>query len=347
MQTRAKLLNELKSEMLLDNFFDMADDSCIAILPHVLRAMVQLGIADQLGDGAMSVDDLAAALQVDSVALYRLLRALATVGVTEEPASRHFCVSPLGRRLCSDSSATSRWSIDNREAAVAWTHATEAVASGQPVFDSVFGRSFFTHKDNHPQAQEAFTARMRERARNCYCDFALAADWSASQTVMDIGGSDGYVLESLLQGVAHLSGILFDRPLVIDSLVARGCLAPVKDRCRVIAGDFFDEVPSGADTHLLCSVLHDWADDRATTILKNSRSALPTGGRLLIVEMLIPDDSGWHPSIWSDIGMMVLTGGRERSKTEFDELLAGSGFSLATVRDIPNSHFSLIEATAS
>ncbi len=338
------LAGEAPLELLLNNLFDMTDDSCITILPHALRATAQLGIADQLGDSTMNVEDLATAVRVDSLALYRLLRALATVGVVEEARSRYFRLSPLGQRLRANSPASSRWSIGNRESAVAWTHATGALASGNAVFDSVFGASFFSHKDIDRQAQQGFAARMRERARNCYHDFALAADWSGVKTVMDIGGNDGHVLECLLRSAPHLSGVLFDRPTVIESAIASGCLASVGERCQMVAGDFFDSIPGGADTHLMCSVLHDWPDDQAVVILGNSRMALPPGGRLLIVEMLVPDGPQWHPSKWSDIGMMVLTGGRERSRSEFDKLLHEAGLSLASVHGIPNSHFSLLEA---
>jgi SAM-dependent methyltransferase len=338
------LAGESLSEVLLDNLFDMTDDSCVTILPHVLRATAQLGIADHLGDTTKNVDDLAAVVRVDCSALYRLLRALATVGVVEEARSRYFRLSALGQRLRTNSPASSRWSIDNRESAVAWTQANSALTSGKAVFDSVFGASFFSHKDNDPQAQQGFAARMRERARNCYHDFAMAADWRGAKTVMDIGGNDGYVLERLLWGAPHLSGVLFDRPPVIESAAARGCLASVRERCRMVAGDFFDSIPGGADTHLMCSVLHDWPDDRAVVILGNSRSALPPDGRLLIVEMLVPEGPEWHPSKWSDIGMMVLTGGRERSRPEFDKLFREAGLSLASVRGIPNSYFSLLEA---
>jgi hypothetical protein len=118
----------------------------------------------------------------------------------------------------------------------------------------------------------------------------------------------------------------------------------VKDRCQMMAGDFFERIPSCADTHLMCSVLHDWPDERAVTILSNSRSALPPDGRLFIVEMILPGGPEWHPSKWSDIGMMVLTGGRERSQPEFDTLLHEAGLSLVSVRSIPRSYFFLLEA---
>jgi hypothetical protein len=334
------------SEALLSNLFDMTDDSCVAILPQALRAMVKLGVADKLRDSTMNVIDLAAAVGMDCPALYRLLRALATVAVVEEPTSRYFRLTALGQRLRADSPVSTRWSMENSDSAVAWGQAAQALASGEAVFDSVFGKPFFSHKDSDPRAQEAFAARMRERARNCYQFFAKAADWSPARTVMDIGGNDGYILECLLQSAPHLSGILFDRPLVIESAAARGCLAGLRDRCQMMAGNFFQSIPSGADTHLMCSVLHDWPDDQALTILRKSRSALPPGGRLFIVEMLVPDGSEWHPSKWSDIGMMVLTGGRERSRPEFEGLLREAGFSLAFERDIPDSHFSMLEAVA-
>jgi SAM-dependent methyltransferase len=331
-------------EFLVENFLDMADDSCIAILPHALRMIAVLGIADQLMNQEMHVDDIASAARLDSPNLYRLLRALATVGVVEESEPRVFSLSQLGQRLCSDARMSSRWLVENSESTLAWLHADQMLASEGAGSDGVLGQSFFSHIDSHPEARESFMARMRERARNCYRDFADALDWSDVRTVMDIGGNDGSVLECLLQAYRHLKGILFDRETVINSVLASGGLSGVSDRCRLIGGDFFKQIPDCADVHLMCSVLHDWPDESAAIILRNSGQALPPGGRLIIVDMLIPENAEWHPSKWSDIGMMVLTGGRERTLWEFDCLLADCGFTLSGVKKIPNSHFSLLEA---
>jgi SAM-dependent methyltransferase len=338
-------MGEALSDILLDNFFDMTDDSCIAILPHALRVTVRLGIADHLGNSTVEVEDLATAVRVNGAALYRLLRALATIGIVEEPKPRCFSLSPLGRRLRLGAAASCRWSIENGDSADAWSHADQTVVSGKAAFDSVFEQSFFSHKYANSEAQESFAARMSERARNCYGEFALATDWADSKVVMDIGGNDGYLLELLLLRERHLHGILFDRATVIDSATRRGCLTAVKDRSRMMAGDFFEEIPRCADTYLMCSVLHDWPDNCVATILRNIRRALPPDGRLLVVEMLVPEGPEWHPSKWSDIGMMVLTGGRERSRAEFERLFEENGLSLASVLQIPNSHYSLLEAT--
>lgn len=337
-------MGEALSDILIDNFFDMTDDSCIAILPYALRVTVRLGIADHLGNSTIEVEDLATAVRVNAAALYRLLRALATIGIVEEPRPRYFSLSTLGQRLRLDAAASCRWSLVNGDSADAWSHADQTLVSGNATFDSIFGQPFFLHKYADSEAQDSFAARMSERARNCYGEFALATDWTNSKVVMDIGGNDGYLLELLLLSVRHLHGILFDRATVIDSATRRGCLTAVKDRCQMVAGDFFEEIPRCADTHLLCSVLHDWPDNCAATILRNVRRALPPHGRLMVVEMVVPEGSEWHPSKWSDIGMMVLTGGRERSQVEFARLFEENGFSLASVLRIPNSHYSLLEA---
>jgi hypothetical protein len=159
--------------------------------------------------------------------------------------------------------------------------------------------------------------------------------------VLDVGGGDGFLLDQVLRHSPQVSGVLFDRPTVIDSVALDGRL---DGRIRLEAGDFFDKIPPGADTHLICSVLHDWDDCGVVTILSRSRAAINSGGRLLIVEMLRPEGNTWHPSKWSDLGMLVLTGGRERSEVEFRELLSRSGYVVSSVRDVPGSYFSLIEA---
>jgi SAM-dependent methyltransferase len=338
-------MGEALSDLLLDNFFDMTDDSCIAILPHALRIVAKLGIADHLGDSTVEVEDLAAVAHVNGPALYRLLRALATIGIVDEPTPRCFSLGRLGQRLRLGASASCRWSVENSDSADAWSHADQTLVSGGATFDSVFGQSFFTHKYADSGSQESFAARMSERASNCYGDFVLAADWADSRVVMDIGGNDGHLLEALLLRERHLQGILFDRETVIEAAIKRGHLAAVKDRSRMMAGDFFEGIPQCADTHLMCSILHDWPDNCVAIILRNIRRALPPGGRLLIVEMVVPEGPEWHPSKWSDIGMMVLTGGRERSRSEFERLLAENDFSLTSVLHIPHSHYSLLEAT--
>jgi SAM-dependent methyltransferase len=234
--------------------------------------------------------------------------------------------------------------VANLDSLQAWIGATEAVRLGDTAFNHVYQNDFFRHKDSNPDANRSFLLRMRERAGRCYGQVSVMADWRSLGVILDIGGGDGYLLERILQHAGHASGVLFDRPSVISLVEESRHLDYLSDRCQLVAGDFFQELPCGADVHLMCSILHDWPDSAATTILRNSRKSLATPGRLLIIEMVMPTGHEWHPSKLSDIGMMILTGGRERTEDDFDKLLSSSGYRLSSVRSIPGSYFSLLEA---
>jgi hypothetical protein len=231
----------------------------------------------------------------------------------------------------------------NLDSHLAWISAAETIRRGRPAFDNVQGSRFFEHKDADRGANLAFTRRMRARGTNSYARFPEAVDWARSATVLDVGGGDGYMLHRVLEHAPHLRGVLFDRPATVN-LTAERPATEVAGRLSAVGGDFFQRLPVDADTHMLCSVLHDWTDDECRIILANSRAALECDGRLLVLELVVPDDDQWHPSMWSDLGMMVLTGGKERSAEDFRSLLADAGYELMAVHAIPDSDFSVLEA---
>lgn len=326
---------------LLDDYLGLIDDSCVAILPHVLRIAAELGVADVLAEGPRGADEIAEAVGAHPAALRRLLRALASVGVLAEEDGRLFGLTSSGQRLRAGAQDSVRTSLLNAESQRAWLHGIDTFRTGRSVFDTQHG-GFFAYKDTDGASDQAFLRRMRERAARLYPRFATDTDWSECHTVMDLGGADGYQLDAILRRAPRLRGVLFDRPAVVAAVRAAG-LFDGRD-CELVAGDLFDRVPEGADTHLLCSVLHDWTDEQCVSILRASRAALEPGGRLMIVEMLVPEDGSWHPSKWSDIGMMVLTGGRERTAQEFESLLSEADYTLAAVRGVPDSSFCVLEA---
>lgn len=333
-----------RPSVLLEDYLGLVDDSCVAILPHVLRIAVELGIADALAGGPRTAEAVAEAVGADHEALSRLMRALASVGVLEEDdeqGCRVFLLTPTGHRLRAGVEGSVRASLLNADSQLAWLHGLGTFRTGRSVFDAEHG-GFFAHKDADGESDRAFLRRMRERAGRLYPRFATGTDWSDSRTVMDIGGGDGYQLDAILRAAPHLTGMLFDRAAVVDAVRSAGTFDGRE--CALHSGDFFRGVPSGADTHLLCSVLHDWSDEQCVAILRNSRAALEPGGRLMIVEMLVPPDGSWHPSKWSDIGMMVLTGGRERTAEEFQALLSEAGYTLSGARPVPDSFFSVLDA---
>lgn len=168
-------------------------------------------------------------------------------------------------------------------------------------------------------------------------------DFSAFKTIVDIGGNRGTVIAAILQRYSAARGILFDRPNVIASALEHLVEAGVENRCQRIGGDFFTAVPSGGDAYLLASILHDWDDDRCVAILLKCRQVMPAHGKLLVVEVLLPEGDVPHFGKWVDLHMLVLASGRERTAEQYQNLFLAGGFNLASVRPIPSGQ-SLLEA---
>lgn len=325
-------------------FLRMADDSIVAVLPYALSVAAHLGVADEFSDTERKVEELAGALDLSPGALERLLRTLASCGFFTDHGEGLFSLTRLGQLLQTDSPVSMRATLTNVDSYRAWLGAVDTIATGRPAFDSQFGAGFFTHKDGDGQVGAAFDERMRERAGRLYAGLTTLPAWNDTRCLLDIGGGKGAVLASILTANPQVSGVLFDRRSVVERAEVSGELAPLRERCRTESGDFFEEIPAGADAHLMCSVLHDWEDDDAVTILRRSREALSADGRLLICEMLLPESGEAHPAWWSDLGMMVVLGGRERTLDQYRSLLRRAGMHLSDVTRLPDSFFSVLEA---
>ncbi|MEV8623558.1 AMP-binding protein [Streptomyces sp. NPDC051079] len=333
------------TDPIVRDYLTLVDDSMVAVLPHALRITVELGVADVLDPrAAQPVAKTAELVDADPDALGRLLATLAAAGFFAGDRATGFRLTALGARLRRDHPDSLSASLVNAESPLAWLRATDTFRTGTASFgdgeSNAGDGGFFGVKNTRRGENLAFLRRMRERTGRLYRQAAEAVDWSESKVILDIGGADGFLLGEILPVAPHASGVLFDRPSVIDEVNLRGGVPG----CRAVPGDFFAAVPTGADTHLLCSVLHDWTDEQAVDILRSSRRALAAGGRLLVIEMLVPEDGGGHVSRWSDLGMMVLTGGRERDRAGFARILEAAGYRLDRVLAIPGSPFSVIEA---
>jgi hypothetical protein len=320
---------------------------------HVSQAvylMAKLGIADALADGAKPVSQLARSAQADEASLYRVLRLLAALGVLTEHDGRSFSLTVLGDRLRRDAPASMRsWAMLHESVGGirAFEPIVETVRTGKPGADIANGMGVFEFLDQHRELDRHFQAAMSERTTGFAPSVAARYDFAPLQTVADIGGGRGTLLATILQAHPHLHGILFDRPTVTAG--ARDALraARVADRCKVVTGDFFQEVPAGADAYVVANVLHDWDDQRAMEILASIRRAMPADGRVLIVERLIaPDPADALPVLLSDMNMLVFTGGRERTNPEYGKLLAEADLALGTIQPVA-SPYGIIEGLAS
>jgi SAM-dependent methyltransferase len=329
---------------LVEDYLRFGDGSIVGILPYALAVAARMRVADLVHAGTTRLSDLAAALEMDPDSLGRLLRALASCGFVEQSPDGAFVLTPLGDVLRSDSPRSQRTRLSNLDSFRAWLAAADAMAIGRSAFERTFNATFFGHKEVDADAGRLFDRRTQERTTCLYLDLVVRHDWSESRRVLDVGGGIGTVLAAMLMVAPHLEGVLFDRRQVLERIGPDSPVTRVAARCTYAAGDFFEALPAGADTHLMCSVLHDWDDERVAQILRNSARALEPGGRLVVCEMLLPDSPGRHPATWSDLDMLVVVGGRERTLREFERLLGTAGFGLVSATESADSAFAMLEA---
>jgi SAM-dependent methyltransferase len=306
-----------------------------------------LGVADELADGPRRSDELAKAVGADSDALYLVLRLLASIGVFSEPEPGSFALTPLGDTLRSDSPDSVRnYAITETAPGhwLPWGRLHESVRTGQPMARQALGMDLFDWYAEHPDEAGYFSAAMGNLAALTASELRRVCDFSAVRTVADVGGAHGVLLTAVLQANPAARGILFDLPHVIATAGDAIAAAGLSERCELVSGDFFEEVPNGADLHLLKQIVHDWDDERATRLLQNCRRAIAPDGRLILVEMVIPPDNQPSPAQGMDLNMLVILGGRERTEEQFRSLLEAAGFRLDEI--IPTeSPFSVIVAT--
>lgn len=320
---------------------------------QVVSACVRLGVADALGEAELSTTEVASTCGTPVGTTRRLLRAATALGLAVERGGDRFALTPMGAMLRSggEGSLHTFARVFTDPAMVRpWHRLDEAVAGDRTTFEDEFGVPFFDHLKTAPDLAASFNAAMSQGTYLAAAVLPEACDFGRFGAVMDVGGGDGTLLASVLRRHGDLRGVLFDT--IEGAAQADGTLraAGVASRCAVRTGDFFTSVPGGVDAILLKSVLHDWDDERATTILGHCRRALPDHGRLLVVEPVLPEavaDAGSPVVYLSDLNMLVNVGGRERTRAEFETLLGRNGFTVDDVIPLPPSGFCLIEASCS
>ncbi|MGH2354048.1 MAG: methyltransferase [Chloroflexota bacterium] len=314
---------------------------------QMLFAAAQLGIADRLADGPLQSRALAGMVGADEAALRRLLRGLVNVGVLTEDAGGRFGLTPVGAALRTDVPGSQHaWAIwEGGMSYQAWGALLYSVQTGRAAFDHVFGRPFFAHFAAHPEAGDGFNRAMAGYSAAIATAVAQGYDFSPFRTVVDVGGGHGTLLAAVLRAYPHLTGVHSDLPSVAAGAEPWLAAAGVAGRCRIVSGDFFAAVPGGGDVYLLGHIVHDWDDAQAVRILRNCRTAMAGHGRLLIVEKHMPEPmtEGAVPP-GTDVNMLVLTGGRERTDAEYRALLAAAGWRLERVMPT-RSMASILEAS--
>jgi hypothetical protein len=317
------------------------------ITHQALYAAAKLGVADLLERGVDTSAKLAAELKVNEDALYRLLRALASQGIFEETAPRTFKNSGISHCLRKDEPGSIRpallyWGTDFYYQS--FGEILHSVETGEPARAKLFGKSEWEYMRQHPELARVFDDAMTNLSAMHAPAIAAAYDFGAWESIMDVGGGNGILLSHILRTHKNVRGVLADQPHVLERARKRGFLdLELAARTAMQSCDFFHEVPPGCRAYLMKNVLHDWDDSQACEILVNCRRAVPADGALLLVEWGLSDANLPSTGKLTDLVMLVLTGGKERTTEEYRGLLAKGGFQLNKV--VPTeAEFVIIEA---
>ncbi|HKU42731.1 MAG TPA: methyltransferase [Polyangiales bacterium] len=300
-------------------------------MTQLLHVAAKLNIADQLAGGSKSARELAKSCGCNADALYRTLRALSNLGVLVELGQERFRLTPLGEHLRAGVPGSLHGAALLYGEPWLWNaygHLLHSVQTGKPAFEHTHGSSFFDYLSEQPDAAEVFNAAMTSFSEQETAALLRAYDFSNVRHVLDVGGGHGRLAAALLRAHPNLRATLFDRPQVVSGASELQEAEGLGARCTIVAGNFFEAVPAGADVYLLKSVIHDWDDDKATQILKRCREAMAPESRLLVVERVVGDPGEVSEAKLFDINMLTMLGGRERTQFEHQALLATAGLRL-------------------
>jgi SAM-dependent methyltransferase len=302
-------------------------------LSQAIYVAAKLGLADLLKDGPKSCSALAVATGADDQSLFRLMRALSSAGVFAHLQDDYFALSRAGESLQSHVPGSLRAIVITLGEIHyhAWGDLLQSVRTGSPAFNNVFGTDLFDYLQRDAETADAFNDGMNDLSSLLAYAILMAYDFSGISSIVDIGGGQGKLLRSIVQLNPGIKGILFDLEPAIEIAKQHLSSDECGGRCSAVAGDFFNSVPDGANAYILCGVIHDWNDDRSIRILKNCRRAMAKTGRLLLVEMVVPEPGANCFSKLLDLNMLVMTGGRERTKAEFTALLHAAGYKLTRI----------------
>ncbi|MGI9329729.1 MAG: methyltransferase [Gammaproteobacteria bacterium] len=318
-----------------------------ALLAQALGVAASLGVADALAAGPLNMAELAGRCQAHADSLQRLLRLLASHGVFAEDETGRFSNTERSAALQSSVAGSLHAVLAGDFPPLVWSaygQLEQAVRTGEVAFELAHGDSFFNYLQANPTANASFDEAMDLVAA---AENPLIAAWlkpAAGELVVDVGGGQGGLLAAVLQSHTRARGLLFDQPQVIAdpaALAAAGLL----DRCEMQAGDFFSAIPADADWYLCKRILHDWDDKQALSILHTCRAAMKASARLAIIDAVMQPGNEPDPNKFLDLGIMALTGGRERSEADFKRLFASAGLVLVDIHPLPApATLSIVEA---
>ncbi|HJQ99032.1 MAG TPA: methyltransferase [Candidatus Polarisedimenticolaceae bacterium] len=315
---------------------------------RMIHAAAELGLADRLAGGPKTADELAGATKSHPRSLYRLMRALAGLGVFTQDDNGRFGLTELGQALRDEAPGHARATILALSGDwfwKAWEEFSHSIATGRTAMEKVHGMAAFDYLAQHPDIASNFSKAMVGIHGGEIPALVEAYDFSPFETVVDVGGATGSLIGAVCGAYPTVKGVLYDMPHVVKEappvLAAKG----VADRVKVEGGSFFERVPAGGDAYVLSHVIHDWSEEQCLAILRNVKKAMNPGGKVLVVEMVLPEGSEFHPGKMLDIVMLTIPGGEERTPKEYAALLEKA--SLRMTRVVPTaSAVSVVEAVS-
>jgi len=312
----------------------------------MLRVAAQLKLADLLSEGPRTTEELAQSTATHAPSLYRFLRTAASLGLFTEDAEHRFSLAPLAEPLRSGVPGSVRTTILSLTGDLflrPFSNLLYSVQTGKTAFEKEYGVPIFDWLGSHPEEGAMFSDLMIGFHGPETAAVAAAYDFSGCETIADIGGATGHMLATILGSCPGAKGVLFDLPHNAGGAATLIQGHGMAGRIRFEAGSFFESVPSGADVYVMSHIIHDWSEEQCLTILRNCRAAMGPQSRLLIIEMVIPPGNAPHPGKSTDIVMLAVPGGQERTEQEYCALLAKAGFRLERV--VPTeSAASVVEA---
>jgi DNA-binding transcriptional ArsR family regulator len=313
---------------------------------QTIYAGVELEIPDLLAEGERTADDLADASGADPATLYRLLRALASLGIVHEGDERMFSLTDLGRPLRSDVPGSLRgWvRLQGRDYLWrSWGNLANAVREGQNSFRMVHGTDIWEWRAEHADESAIFDEAMRSMTIGANASILDAYDFGRFGTIVDVAGGNGTLIAAVLAAHPAARGILFDQEHVVSGAEPILRAAGVLDRCQIVAGSFFESVPDGADAYVLKWIIHDWEDEESVAILRTCRAAMGTDAVVLLIERDLGRPNEDPVAKLADLNMLVMPGGRERALDEYAALFDAADLRLVAAHPTTSGHL-VIEA---
>ena len=295
--------------------------------------LARFGIPDLVKDGPKSAEELAAKVGANPDALYRLMRATACVGILSEGTDGKFSQTPRSEVLCSDSQPSLRHiAIMNTDEwhMRGWAMVDYCVRTGKQALEQVYGMPLFDYLQKNPEPAETFHRAMSSMSSAEGPAIVAAYDFAGIGSIMDVAGGHGLLLAQILEKHPQLKGTLYDMPQVIEG-ARKGPLQPMMNRCTLTPGNMFESVPSGVDAYMMKHIIHDWTDELSLKILKACRAGVNSGGRLLVIDCVVPQGNDFSPGKVMDIEMLIFPGGHERTEKQFRKLFEDAGWRVSRI----------------